>query len=628
MFCLWKLKEPTVLSDMGGEMTNRNRRRNAIVACLFVSGLATLAVSEAVRAAGDDNEVNFQITDNPGRWFDTGVDMAGTRSLAVATPGVRVNFSGNSNTVHTRTSLVFPSGAANMPFTTDPRKGGDSVRLTTPGLYVFTCSIHPYMFGAVIVDNPATTGLDLGNKITLINGITVPTSSDLATRLLRTFFIANNPANWQNYASSAPWHVTYPNVDVRVDIGVVNLPAVLNARYGNDVTLAPVQNPATPAVGEVWVATQFELTSGKTKPGTVTAVDGATWQVRRKVALPSINMNNAHNMWTDRNQQLIFATQWFDHRLTVFDRVTGALVRNISVGESPAHVMTRTDTDQVHVTNNGDLRRDAVMELSPLATGVERRVDIGRGTPHGHWMSADGHKMVTPNVLSGDTTQFDFPADGIDAILPAGGPFGHPIATGMMPDASKYYVANLLDSTITVINMHTRAVIKEINLIADYNPVTGAITGPVGALPIQTPVSPNGQHMVTANTLTGTILVTNTQTDTVVAMLGCDPGCHGVQYGARQGGGYYAYVASKFSNRLLVVDPDPNGDGNPADAAIIGSVGLVGSAGTPSDATIVGNAGMGGQGILPIPVVYHGWVQNLPAVWLNRLTPAQRNPIQ
>ena len=596
-----------------------------IIPVVCIGAAAILVWSPIVRAGG--NEVNFVITDTPGRWFDTGVDIAGTRSLAVATPGVRVNFSGNSNTVHTRSSLVFPAGAAGMPFTTDPRKGGDSVTLTTPGLYVFTCSIHPYMFGAVIVDDPGTTGLDLGNNITLINGITVPTSSDLATRLLRTFFIANNPANWQNYASSAPWHITYPNVDVRVDIGVVNLPAVLNARYGNDLTLAPLQKPATPAVGEVWVATQFELTSGKTKPGTVSAVDGATWQVRRKVALPSINMNNPHNMWTDRNQNLIYATQWFDHRLTVFDRVTGALVRNISVGEAPAHVMTRTDTDQVHVTNNGDIRSDSVMELSPLATGVERRVDIGRGNPHAHWMSADGHKMVTPNILTGDTTQFDFPADRIDSILPTSSPFGHPIATGMMPDASKYYMANLLDSTITVINMNTQSVIKNINLIANYNPVTGAITGPVGALPIQTPVSPNGRNMVTANTLTGTILVTNTQTDTVVAMLGCDPGCHGVQYGAKRGGGYYAYVSSKFSNRLLVVDPDQNGDGNPADAAIVGSVGLVGSNVTQSDATIAGNAGMGGQGLLPIPVVYNGWVQNLPAVWRNLLTPAQRNPI-
>ena len=271
-------------------------------------------------------------------------------------------------------------------------------------------------------------------------------------------------------------------------------------------------------------------------------------------------------------------------------------MRNVSVGEAPAHVMTRTDTDQVHVTNNGDIRTDAVMELSPLATGVERRIDIGRGNPHAHWMSHDGHKMVTPNVLTGDTTQYDFPADRMDAILSTGNPFSHPIATGMMPDASKYYVGNLLDSTISVIDMHTNTVIDTINLIANYDPVSGAITGPVGALPIQTPVSPDGRHMVTANMLTETILVTNTQTDTVVAMLGCDPGCHGVQYGAKQGGGYYAYVSSKFSNRLLVVDPDPNGDGNPADAAMAGSVGLFASRGTLRDAAITGKRGHGRAG--------------------------------
>jgi len=320
-------------------------------------------------------------------------------------------------------------------------------------------------------------------------------------------------------------------------------------------------------------------------------------------------------------------TQWFDHRLTVYNRTTGALVRNISVGEAPAHVMTRTDTDQVHVTNNGDLRPDAVMELAPLAAGVERRIDIGRGNPHAHWMSHDGQTMVTPNILTGDSTQYNFAADRIDAIVPTGSPFGHPIATGMMPDARKYYVANLLDSSIAVIDMNTHAVIKTINLIANYNPVTGAITGPVGALPIQTPVSPNGRNMVTANTLTGTILVTNTQTDTLVSMLGCDPGCHGVQYGAKQGGGYYAYVSSKFSNRMLVVDPDPNADGNPSDAAVVGTVGLFASSGTLRDAAITGNAGMGGQGLLPIPVVYNGWVQNLPASWKNLLTPAQRNPV-
>lgn len=609
----------------------RKRVHVFVRSCLLIV-LSVVSSSLMNHAMAGDPRIEFELTDEPGAWFRNAAGpVAGFRSLAVATPGTEVRFTGKSNTVHTRTSLIFPTGAAGMPFNTPPRKGGDEVTLTTPGLYVFTCSIHPYMFGAVIVDDPNTPGLDLANSITLVNGLTVPTSSDLATRLLRTFFIATHPANWQNYASGAPWHVTYPDVDVRVDIGVVNLPAVLNARYGNDILLQSPFNPATAGVGEVWVDTQFEKTSGKSKPGTATAISATTWQPTRKVALPQINMNNPHNMWTDRNQTLIYQTQWFDSKLTVFNRQTGALVRNLSVGESPAHVMTRVDTDQLHVTNNGDTRTDSVMEIAPLGTGVERRVNIGRGNPHAHWMSANGRQMVTPNVITGDTTQFNFATNGIESILPTSSPLSHPIATGMMPDASKYYVANLLDSTMTVIDMHSHAVIKTINLIADYNPINGDITGPVGALPIQTPVSPNGKNMVTANTLTGTITVIDTRpglptTDTVVAMLGCDPGCHGVQYGAKNGGGYYAYVSSKFSNTMLIVDPDPDNDGNPADAKVVGRILLTANSSTAKDATITGNAGMGGQGVLPIPLVYNGWVQNLPPSWKSQLTPEQQNP--
>jgi DNA-binding beta-propeller fold protein YncE len=576
-------------------------------------------------AFADEDEVEFDITDEPGAWFkNTAGPIGGSQSLAVVNPGAEVKFSGRSNTVHTVTSLLFPAGAAGMPFETEPMKGSISVDLSTPGLYVFLCQIHPYMFAAVINDNPATTGLDFGENITLLDGPTVPTSSDLATRLLRTFFIATNPANWQNYQSSAPWHVTYPNVDVRITGGaVVNLPQVLNARYGNDLPLAALSKPVTPGVGEVWVDTQFELTAGKDKPGTATALNATTWTLRRKVALPGIDMNNPHNMWTDRNQTLIYQTQWFDSKLTVFNRQTGALVRNISVGEAPAHVMTRVDTDQVHVTLNGAEDTDSVVELSPGAKNVQRRIDIGRGEPHAHWMSHDGKTMVTPNVFDADSTIFDFGQNDVEAIVPVG---SHPIATGMMPDASKYYVANLLDSTITVIDTDSGTVLNTINLLANYDPISGAVTGPVGGLPIQTPVSPNGQYMVTANTLTGTILVIDPETDTIAKMLPCDPGCHGAQFGAKKGGGYYAYVSSKFSNRLLIVDPDPNGDGNPADAAIAGSVSLIRTSKTAVDDAIMGNAGMGGQGILPIPVVYNGWVQKLPATWKNQLTPSQLNP--
>ena len=525
--------------------------------------LALMIVLLPLAAQADDNSVTFLRTDQPGSWFkNVAGPIAGTQSLAVAAPGVQVRFKGDSNAVHTVTSLIFPTSAAGMPFDSGTLQNNQQVKVTlkTPGLYVFTCKIHPYMFAAVIVDDPATTGLDLGESITLINGITVPTSSDLATRLLRTFFIATNPSNWQDHSLSA-WHITYPNVDVRITGGaVVNLPAVLNARYGNDLPMAAPFNPGTPGVGEVWVDTQFELTRKKDKPGTATNVNATSWLPVRKVALPQIDMNNPHNMWTDQNQTLIYQTQWFDFRLTTFNRTTGRLLHDVEVGPDPSHVMTRTDTDHLHVALDGESSSLAVVQLVPGGGSIERLIDIDAGHPHAHWMGHDGKTMVTPNTFSDTSTIFDFNTDSVRALVHTTGAL--PIATGMMPDDSKYYVDNFLDSTVDVINTSTGAITKTINLLANYDPISGAISGPVGGLPIQTPVSPDGKAMVTANILTDTITLIDTKTDTLAAMLLCDAGCHGVQWGAKQGGGYYAYVSSQFSNTLAVVDPDPDGSGD------------------------------------------------------------------
>jgi hypothetical protein len=138
----------------------------------------------------------------------------------------------------------------NMPFDEiTAYAGGGIVKLDHPGLYVFGCKLHPFMLGAVIADDPATEGLDLGDEITLINGITVPTSSDLATRLLKAFFTFTAPNNWQDYTSSSssslpnPWYISYPDVDVRITNGtVVNLKDTLESRYGQNLTLDDLKN--------------------------------------------------------------------------------------------------------------------------------------------------------------------------------------------------------------------------------------------------------------------------------------------------------------------------------------------------------------------------------------------------
>ena len=576
------------------------------------------------------NFATFEISDEPGKWFKNtkgDITHTGTESVAILNKSGTVHFMmSDTNGEHTVTSMIFPKNAKNMPFDQlTSFDGGGIVKLIDPGLYLFTCKIHHYMFAAVIVDDPSTTGLDLGEEITLINGVTIPTSSDLATRLLRLFFISTAPNNWQNYLSLTPWHISYPNVDVRISNGtILNLKEILEKKYGQNITLSPLQNPSTSGVGEVWIDTQFEKTASKTKPGTATAINTTTWQITKKVALPEINMNNPHNMWADKDQNLIYQTQWFDNKTTIFNRTSGQLVKNIIVGDDPSHVMTRPNTDQLYVALNGE---HGVLELSQRGESLERIIPMqlpgqNLSHPHGHWLSHDGKFLITPNALSETSTIYNLEDNEIKGHVP----IGHsPIATGMMPNSSKYYMTDFHDSTMNVIDTNNGRVIKRISLIKDYDPISGAISGPIGAFPIQTPVSPDGKYMVTANTLSATITIIDTESDEIVKMLPCDPGCHGVNFGAKAGGGYYAYVSSTFSNELIVVDGDPNNDGDSSDAEIVGRVSLV-SSNTQTDDKIVGLEGTGGQGVLAIPNVYNGWVQNVPSIWKDILTEEQQNP--
>jgi DNA-binding beta-propeller fold protein YncE len=353
-------------------------------------------------------------------------------------------------------------------------------------------------------------------------------------------------------------------------------------------------------------------------------------------------------MWASHDQKQIYQTEWHGNSTYVLNRHNGKLLQEIKEGQygdggtchDPAHVMTRVDTQQVHVTCNGD---DYVAEFNRLPNGLLQFNGFlnmsnagGQTQPHAHWMGHDGKSMVTPNSNTNDSTLFDFNTYTIKNQKDTG-PL--PIAASLNPDGTKAYVSNYLGhntsvmcgpngTTATCDGKQPGEKIKDIALLlnGNYIPTPGEIKGPIGGLPIQTPVSPDGKFVITGNTLTGTITIIDAKTDTLVKMIPCDPGCHGVNFGAKKRGGYYAYVTSKFANRMIVLDYDPNNDGNADDAEIAGAVVLVKDGGAKDD-KIIGNKGQGGQGVLPVPNVYNGWVQQLPIGYRAQLTREQRNPI-
>jgi plastocyanin len=600
-------------------------------------------------ASADPGLVTFEISAEPGSWFRSARDLSGTtitKSLEVIPPGSSVHFvMSDTNAVHTLTSLLWPADADDssaggdhhmIPMDqTKAYKGGGIVRLDVPGLYVFTCKVHPYMFGAVIVDDPATAGLDLGGTMDLVMGgplTNFPVLSDLGIRLLRTFFVATVQSNWQDYESGS-WSPQFPNVPV--DIGGVEVADLEAALTVGNVPLPTPSNPGTAGVGEVWIDTQFEQTAGKTKPGTITVLDATNWTIKRKIALPQINMNHPHNIWSSKDQSIIFQTEWFDNKLTFINQSDGSLIDSVEIGNSPSHVVTVPGSDEITVAINGEngIARIPAGSTVPSFMTPTQLPGQPPANPHGHWVTADGTKIMTPNINTSDAGVYNVADGSIIArtdVMPTLPAAPHPIAVGM--GKTKFFVANLLDSSLSIFNNADGSHRKTINLLlgaGNYNPVAGPLgplsTHPFGFLSIQTPVDPTGRVVVTANT-GGQITIVDAASETLVAALPCDPGCHGVNFGAKQGGGYYAYVTSKFSNRLLVVDPDPNNDGVFTDAAIVGDISMVDNS-APRDDTVTGLDGMGGQGVYAIPNPYDGWVQQLPDTWKDQLTPAQQDAV-
>jgi len=555
---------------------------------------------------------------------------------------------GNAGAAYFDTQL----GIRGSTFLTNP--DGSVGTLEEPGLYVFVCQIHPYMLSAVIVDNPDTSLsvgvdgpwlplLDLSDELTILTRHTDPDTgliefpvtlgpvNALPLELLKDFYVITDPSNWKDYEQDS-WEVNLvpaflttssetvaaqlhtDGLGANATIDKFNLvgthtgetPFGLGANLDSkmEITDSDRKAPKKKGVGEVWVNTQFELTVNKNhpgtaadKPGTITVVNAKDWSIDQKISLPEINMNHPHNMWADSKNEVVYQTQWFDSRMVVIDRETGEMIKDNFVGQSPAHVMTSPETGMIYITNNGE---EQVTELDPVTYEINRQISTGPlSHPHGHWIGSDGKYMVTPDFMSlsstivnletGQSTRAEH-ADGSTTLLA-------PIATGMLGSTEKYYTADFLGNTLSVIDPTTSKIIKQIDLLE------------VGAsLPIQSPVSPDDKWMVTANLIgpdgPPVITVVDTHVDEIVATLPCDPGCHGVQWGAKKGGDYYAYVSSKFSNALIVVDPK---DGY--NAEIAGKVILTKESKTAIDDRVIGYAGQGGQGVLTIPNVYEGWIQ-------------------
>jgi DNA-binding beta-propeller fold protein YncE len=160
---------------------------------------------------------------------------------------------------------------------------------------------------------------------------------------------------------------------------------------------------------------------------------------------------------------------------------------------------------------------------------------------------------------------------------------------------------------VTTINVDTQTILGNIPVTLTPDGQTGFDIFHTLQAPIQTPVSPNERWAATAVlSLTNVdrpptasadhVAIIDTTTDQVVAFVPTPAGTHGVNWGAKLGVGYYAYVTNQDANVLTIIDPDPNGDDNGTDAAAVGTI-LLANRSRGAGAT----DGTGGQGVKHFP---------------------------
>jgi YVTN family beta-propeller protein len=611
-------------------------------ALLNLTTLALLALTtltpRTVHADGGAVDT-MNLTDEPGNWFRS--EATGTPFTAIRA-GQRVDFRINNcctSTRHTVTLLMKPAGSRVALDQDSSQNGTLSATFDVPGVYLIHCKIHPYMTAVVGVKNAAGNIPDVTASMLPFIGHLGVNSLPATTVLSVITTIAPTDAD-----KRAKWDILNSTAQVR---------------------------PRIPGVGEVWVDTQFERVanqrdrSGVLKPGTITVLDAATFTVEREInGVQSGGMwNNPHNMWANFPLDVIYNGNWFGQWINKIDRPSGAILNSITVGQAPTHIITIPTagpqngvlTVPLSADNNMVKIRDGASGLQIIDSDPTGN---GRNHPHGHWLTCGtGDRTIVPNVFKGIG-----PAGSVSIIDTASGavlrefrqnpndpltaPLLMPIAVGEchVNHVHKAYVANLVSGMVTVINVDTRTITKNV-------PVTLAPDGQTNLNifhtlqgPIQTPVSPDEKWVATAVfSLTNVnrpptnsadhVAIIDTTTDQVVKFVPTPAGTHGVNWGVKRGGGYYAYVTNQHAKVLTIIDPDPNGDGNGVDAAAVGTIllrnGSVGAGATD---------GTGGQGVKPLPMTHDGWIQPTVALlgtgrlsqevegWIRLLTPEQKDP--
>jgi YVTN family beta-propeller protein len=238
-------------------------------------------------------------------------------------------------------------------------------------------------------------------------------------------------------------------------------------------------------------------------------------------------------------QGLLVVANKSDATVSILDAATGKTQATVPVEAGPHEVEILPDGKTAAVSNygRGDTPGRLVSFIDLVAGKVVSRVDIGEGSrPHGLKALIDGRLLVTAEGRR-ELVVVDTKTGKVTMRAPTGHAVSHMVAAS--PDARRAYVTSLRDGLVTVIDLSTGKVVKDVETgkgaegvdvspdgrevwvanrgantitVVDAHRLAVAATIKAGEFPIRVKLTPDGRRAVVSFTGSGDVGVFDAST--------------------------------------------------------------------------------------------------------------------
>jgi YVTN family beta-propeller protein len=330
-------------------------------------------------------------------------------------------------------------------------------------------------------------------------------------------------------------------LNVKMISAVVSIGIVL-AGCNTDATTKVEDKPAVKAAKQEQTSEKYYFTANE--GGTISKIEVKDNKVVETLQAEGV----VHNIQLSPDGKVVAATLvphtegghggHSDHgdgspgKVLFYDAYTNDLLKEVEVGNHPAHVDYSGDGKYVLVTNN----EDNTVSVIDLATyEIVKTIPTGNG-PHGFRISADSKFAYIANM--GEDTVSVINLETFEEERMKTG--NTPVTTGVTKDGKTLAVTLFSENSLAIVDLKTKQVVKV----------------EVGIGPAQLYIGPEGKYAYVANQGTeespsDSMTIVDLETKAVVDEIKTGNGAHGVTV---SGDGKFAYVTNMFDNTVSIID--------------------------------------------------------------------------